>query len=469
MRSAVKLTIESRAERKDKCLDMQGMKLIMCDCAPPWHCTSPFSDFTPIAHPVFVESQRFRLWSKLRKGKKDVQPATLNERVIEVGESNAHQAPLAENVPTRENSPYPSLANRHVVESASMPNIMEIKWEKERGIIRKRGIPKGTTPAVDSVRSAKPTLSSASTTTNQTATTTTAQDKVHSTSSPVGAAVLGHQSAASLQQGKPSSMESSIKETRQLGNASLGPTTSSKEPDNSSMESQKAVVRSKRSSFLSSMVTSSPSENLFSKRGKQKLSLTNPPRPTPIKTPRNPPLTLPQLLPDLLFCITDFLDWPSVIFLKLTCKSLYQTIPIPKLPPTNEEKEKVLRVYHPTRYFDNELPYLCRSCMMWHTINTSYSSGYGSLSSSYSGSYVGTYNPSTYYQSGAGNYGGGRAKMCGRCLGLLEPGYITGCLLYLTAQFGDNVEFGQGTERGESLNVEAKRLEGGEVVRSGGN
>jgi len=88
-----------------------------------------------------------------------------------------------------------------------------------------------------------------------------------------------------------------------------------------------------------------------------------------LQTRAPPPPYILKLPPALLICIADYLDYPSIIFFKVACKQLNNAIPIPRLPPTLEEKLTVLRLFPANSTFegDRSPPYLCKDCMMWHT------------------------------------------------------------------------------------------------------
>jgi hypothetical protein len=88
-----------------------------------------------------------------------------------------------------------------------------------------------------------------------------------------------------------------------------------------------------------------------------------------LQTRAPPPPYILKLPPALLICIVNYLDYPSIIFFKIACKQLNNAIPIPRLPPTHEEKLAVLRLFPANSTFegDRSPPYLCKDCMMWHT------------------------------------------------------------------------------------------------------
>lgn len=72
---------------------------------------------------------------------------------------------------------------------------------------------------------------------------------------------------------------------------------------------------------------------------------------------------------DLLFYLMDFLDYPSIVFLKLTCKKLNSEISLHHLTPTFDEQLTVLNNFYSNKILNGERfpPHLCKECMMWHT------------------------------------------------------------------------------------------------------
>lgn len=76
-----------------------------------------------------------------------------------------------------------------------------------------------------------------------------------------------------------------------------------------------------------------------------------------------------RLPPELWLCVTDHLNYAEIVLTRLTCKSLYSTIPPHRNPPTHDEMMLVLQNFPPTGtcQVDGRPYYLCNKCTMWHS------------------------------------------------------------------------------------------------------